>query len=108
MRRFGRCVLLGALFVLIGLALPKGSDSRSSGSSKRRGLADGPKSFEIRAVRIVMVLGGARLWINNAWAASFPLLLVTGGTSEGAASTGVSRRIIPRPGVDSRPVDPVA
>lgn len=79
-----------SVFVVIGLALPKGSDARSSGAAKRRGLVDGLKLFQIRRIRIVMLLSGARLWINNAWVAFFPLFLVTSGTSEGAASTVVS------------------
>ena len=79
-----------AIFVLVGLALPKGSDVRSAGSTKRRGLVEGLKLFSNREIRVAMFLSGARLWINGAWVAFFPLLLVTSGTSEGSASTVVA------------------
>lgn len=78
------------LYLLVGLALPKGSDSRSSGAKKGRSLSDGLKLFSIRGIRVVMFLSAARLWINGAWVSFFPLLLVTSGTSEGTASTVVS------------------
>ncbi|NND04259.1 MAG: MFS transporter [Acidimicrobiia bacterium] len=79
-----------AIYVLVGLALPKGSDSGSSGASKRRGLTEGFKLLAIPGIRTVMYLSAARLWINGAWVAFFPLLLVTSGVSEGSASTVVS------------------
>ena len=79
-----------AVFIFVGFALPHGSDSRSAGSTKRRGLAAGIKLLSNRAVRVVMSLSAARLWINGAWVSFFPLLLVTRGTSEGAASTVVA------------------
>jgi len=79
-----------AIYVLIGLLLPKGSDSGSSGATKRRGLAEGLKLLSIPGIRVVMFLSAARLWINGAWVAFFPLLLVTSGISEGSASTVVS------------------
>ena len=79
-----------ALYVIVGFALPRGSDARSAVATKRRGLADGLKLFSIRGIRVVMFLSAARLWINGAWVAFFPLLLVTRGSSEGSASTVVS------------------
>lgn len=79
-----------ALFVVVGLLLPRGSDIGSAGASRRRGLADGLRLLRIRGMRVVVYLSGARLWINGAWVAFFPLLLVTSGVSEGAASTVVS------------------
>jgi len=79
-----------AIFVLVGLALPKGSDVGSSGAIKRRGLVDGLRLFSNREIRVAMYLSAARLWINGAWVAFFPLLLVTTGTSEGSASTVVA------------------
>jgi predicted MFS family arabinose efflux permease len=79
-----------AIFVLIGIALPRGSDSQSAVSKKRQGLLAGLSLFKRRRIRVVMLLSGARLWINNAWVSFFPLLLVTNGTKEGTASTVVS------------------
>lgn len=82
------------LYVIVGLALPKGSDSGSRSTGKRRGLKDGLQLLSIRGIRVVMFLSAARLWINGAWVSFFPLLLVTSGTSEGAASTVVSSMAI--------------
>jgi DHA1 family inner membrane transport protein len=79
-----------AIFIVVGLALPKGSDARSKGAAKRRGLLDGIKLFANRRIRVVMFLSAARLWTNGAWVAFFPLLLVTNGIGPGAASTVVS------------------
>ena len=79
-----------AVFVVIGLFLPHGSDVASSGATKRRGFTDGAQLLRIRGIRVVMFLSGARLWINNAWVSFFPLLLVTSGVAEGTASTVVS------------------
>lgn len=83
-----------SIYVLVGLLLPKGSDSGSSGSAKRRGLSEGLKLLAIPRIRVVMFLSAARLWINGAWVAFFPLLLVTSGISEGSASTVVSSMAI--------------
>lgn len=83
-----------ALFFLVGIALPKGSDGGSARSTKRDGLAAGLQLFSIREIRVVMFLSAARLWVNNSWIAFFPLLLVTTGTSEGSASTVVSAMAI--------------
>ncbi|MFT7473660.1 MAG: MFS family permease [Verrucomicrobiales bacterium] len=83
-----------SLFIFVGLALPKGSDSGSSGSTARRGLVAGLGLFAIRRIRVVMLLSAARLWINGAWIAFFPLLLVSEGVGKGAAGTVVSSMAI--------------
>lgn len=79
-----------ATFMIIGLLVPKGADEGSRQSKKRQGLISGLRLLSIRAIRVVMLLTFARLWITTAFVAFFPLLLVTGGTSKGAAATVMS------------------
>lgn len=78
------------VFFLLGIALPKGSDSRSAGATERRGFVQGLGLFSRRGVRVVMLLSGARLWINVAWLSFFPVLMVSAGTSVSAAGAVVS------------------
>jgi predicted MFS family arabinose efflux permease len=82
------------MYVFVGLALPRGFDVRSAGATKRRGFTEGFRLFSVRGIRVVMFLSAARLWINGAWVAFFPLLLVTRGTSAGSAGTVVSAMAI--------------
>ena len=82
------------MYVFVGLALPRGFDVRSAGATKRRSFTEGLRLFSVRGVRVVMFLSAARLWINGAWVAFFPLLLVTRGTSVGSAGTVVSAMAI--------------
>ena len=83
-----------ATFTVIGLLVPKGSDAGSRQATKRRGLVSGLRLLSIRGIRVVMLLTFARLWITTAFGAFFPLLLVTGGTSEGSAATVVASTAI--------------
>lgn len=83
-----------ALYVVVGLLVPKGADARSRQATKRRGLVSGLRLFAIRGIRVVMFLTFARLWITTAFVAFFPLQLVTGGISEGTAATAVSAMAI--------------
>ncbi len=79
-----------AVFVIVGLLVPKGSDSGSKVSKKRQGLMAGIRLLEIRGIRVVMFLTFARLWTTTAFVAFVPLLLVSNGTPEGSAATVVS------------------
>ncbi len=79
-----------ALYVLVGLLLPRYADLNSRGATKQRGLVEGLRLLPIRGMRVVVFLTFARLWNTTAWTAFFPLLLVTSGTAEGTASTVVS------------------
>ena len=83
-----------AIFVVVGLLIPKGADAGSKHATKRRGLISGVRLLEIRGIRVVMFLTFARLWISTAFVAFFPLLLVIGGTAEGVAATVVSAAAI--------------
>jgi MFS family permease len=78
------------LFFLLGVLLPRGSDSRSSGATERRGFVQGLGLFSRRGVRVVMLLSGARLWINVAWLSFFPIIMVSAGTSVSAAGAVIS------------------
>ncbi len=79
-----------AIFVIVGLLIPKGADVGSKHATKRRGLVAGLRLLSIRGIRVVMFLTFARLWITTAFVAFFPLLLVTRGASEGSAATVVA------------------
>lgn len=79
-----------ATFLVVGLLVRRGSDSRSKQSSKRRGFAAGIGLLKIRGIRVVMLLTFARLWTTTAFVAFVPLLLVTSGVTEGSAATVVS------------------
>ena len=83
-----------ATFMVVGLLVPKGADAGSRQAKKRRGLASGLRLLTNRGIRVAMFLTFARLWITTAYVAFFPLLLVTGGTSEGSAATLVSATAI--------------
>lgn len=83
-----------ATFMIIGLVVPKGADEGSRQSKKRQGLISGLRLLSIRAIRVVMLLTFARLWITTAFVAFFPLLLVNGGTSDGSAATVMSATAI--------------
>ena len=79
-----------AAFVVVGLLVPKGSDSGSRLAKKRQGFVEGVRLLKIRGIRVVILLSFARLWTITAFVAFVPLMLVTGGTSEGSAATVVS------------------
>ena len=79
-----------AIYVVVGLLIPKGADAGSKHATNQRGLVTGLRLLAIPSIRVVMFLTFARLWITTAFVAFFPLLLVTGGTSEGSAATVVS------------------
>lgn len=77
-------------YVLVGLLLPRSSGAGSGVGTRRRGFVDGLRLLRNPGMRVVIFLSSGRLWISGAWAAFFPLLLVTRGVPEGAAGTVVS------------------
>ncbi len=79
-----------SIYVVVGLLIPKGADAASKHATQQRGLVAGLRLLSIRGMRVVMFLTFARLWIAVAFTAFFPLMLVTGGASEGSAATVVS------------------
>lgn len=79
-----------ALFVVVGLLVPKGADAGSKRATKRRGLIVGLRLLGIRNIQVVMFLTFARLWITTVFVAFFPLMLVTSGISEGSAATVIA------------------
>jgi predicted MFS family arabinose efflux permease len=79
-----------SLYVVVGFLIPKGADAGSRQAKKRQGLVAGLRLLAIRNIQVVMFLTFARVWITTAFVAFFPLLLVTGGYSEGTAATVVA------------------
>ena len=79
-----------ALFVPIGLVLPSLPAVASSTERRAAGLRDAARLLRIPGMRVAMFTTFARLWSKSAWAAFFPLLLVTEGESKAAASTVVA------------------
>ncbi len=79
-----------SVYVIVGLVIPKGADAGSRQAKKRQGLVAGIRLLKIRNMQVVVLLTFARLWITTAFVAFVPLLLVTGGATEGAAATVVA------------------
>lgn len=83
-----------SFYVIVGLLIPKGADAGSRQAKKRQGLVAGVRLLAIRNMQVVVLLTFARLWITTAFVAFVPLLLVTGGATEGAAATVIAASAI--------------
>jgi MFS family permease len=79
-----------ALFVPLGLVLPALPTVNAGSDRGVAGLRDAAHLLRIPGMRVAMYTTFARLWSKSAWAAFFPLLLVTEGESKAAASTVVA------------------
>jgi MFS transporter, DHA1 family, inner membrane transport protein len=76
-----------AVFVAIGLALPR---PRSRSGSDRARLRDAARLFRLPRMQMAMLLTFVRLWVPNIWTPFFPLVLVSAGASAPEAAVVIS------------------